>query len=129
MAEPMTAEDLARLRAEHFGEDRAAGYLSCHTCLRWCCPGGMPGCRCSDPDCPTYVLSPFPCAAALLLAELERREHEQPHASPGIPWHEYLGVEYHVHTAPACPHVAPSSTEHAIAYGLLGPQTSEELAR
>lgn len=79
--ERLTDADLARMRAEH-------PFLNepCPSCTLW------------------------PCDAALLLAELDRREANPP---------QWRGRN---HQTPV-PHLA------GVAYGLFGPATTEEIAR
>lgn len=56
MSEPLSAETVARMKAEHTPDD-----------------SDLNDAFCSKPDC----LARWPCDAALLLAELERREQVQ----------------------------------------------------
>ncbi len=57
MSDPLSAQDLARMRAEHVVCERCPGASHCRVCF-------------DDDQAPK---KPWPCDAALLLAEMERR--------------------------------------------------------
>lgn len=96
MTDRLTAADLARMRAEHMDQDGV-----CISCWER---------RVSRSGGADFYFVLFPCAAASLLAELDRRE-----ANP-------LHWQGRNHLSPV-PHLA------GVAYGLLGPATTEEIER
>lgn len=121
MPDPLSPETIARMKREHV---RGVGSACPQDPDEYCV-------TCCDSD--DYSVS-WPCDAAQLLAELERREQVDrereaeylAHSTPGVPWHEYLGVEYHVHSMP----IPPLCARHDVAgvsYGLCGPATAEEV--
>lgn len=113
MPDPLSAEKLAELKAEH----RDDGHGSCWKCWR---------------DAGDPMPRPWPCDAALLLAELERQA-EYVQAVEAI--YEGLGLGgHHVRGGMEAAHPRHDGINAAeflsgLPFGLLGPATSEELAR
>lgn len=119
MSEPLSLAELDRMRAEHVVQESARGFLRCATCLL-------------IDDAGLDWFSPWPCDAAKLLAELDRVQ-EPNYAMCDCGHHGNLDLNRPIRCRECGSEhlrlLRVVSKPNGIAYGLLGPATSEELAR